>query len=224
MLQDSHFLIIKKRCKSVSSEIDSKSYICDNCEIDCKTRSNLFHHKKFCCSKNNLNIRKPCVFPDCKASFQFISDHNKHLAEFHNSEMDVKELTFSSMVEFQLWLECHSKETFSSFKKCSGSKHKVNKAYHYYCCHFTVTQKKKKPVPISSRKNLKGSLPLGFRCPSRILVSEEQDLATAIFYSGHNHELSFENTKFQQLSQNCRDQIKTYAQLGVSTDQIQEFI
>ncbi|XP_035205362.1 uncharacterized protein LOC118180373 [Stegodyphus dumicola] len=57
--------------------------------------------------------------------------------------------------------------------------------------------------------------PCCFRCPSRILVSEEQDLATAIFYSGHNHELSFENTKFQQLSQNCRDQIKTYAQLGV---------
>ncbi|XP_035215457.1 uncharacterized protein LOC118189031 [Stegodyphus dumicola] len=213
----------RNSCKRDSDEIKTLiNFICNKCNKNCETRGKFFNHIKVCNGENNKDNYVPCIFPDCQLTFRFISQCNKHLVDAHNINMPLLEHTFKSLSDFHLWLERESANSFSSFKKCCGKKIKANKTYHYYCCQFYVTQTK--TTRLSSRKNVKGTIPVDMKCPSRIFVWEEANLVKVIFHSSRNHELCFENTKFQQLSQSCRDQIKAYAQLGVPTEQIQDII
>ena len=129
------------------------------------------------------SLQYNCTFDDYPKSFNVYKTLDNHVTVDHKADL-IKYLTFDSVNHFQEWLELEGSSTFTSFKKCTGTKLHKNSKYYYYSCQFGKNVSKFQPI--TSRKNNKGTIPKNVHCPVQIHVIEKFDNLVSDFINKYS--------------------------------------
>ena len=162
---------LKSACKEIASTEPDCSNVslvkpaaktCEKCNLSFYHKRSFRKHLTDCTKLKHTQF--DCIY-ECPKSFARFASLVKHLFWDHGIDC-LKHLTFDSIGLFQKWLENESSSTFSSFTKYTGTKSSTHNKYYYYSCQFGKYHTQH--VPVTSRKNNKGTIPKFVNCPARI--------------------------------------------------------
>ncbi|XP_042237447.1 uncharacterized protein LOC121876440 [Homarus americanus] len=200
---------------------------CDNCGNVYSTNKSLKRHLKTCGNVGSLNKTK-CLHPTCDRKFFHITKMIHHLENDHSGmNVNAKEINFTSLDDFKKWKEEEEVNTYSYFSRNCGKTRLKGGVYNYYTCQHDGSERfhcrSGEAGRTTNRRWAKGRVKTGITCPSRMLVKEYNTGAISVKYiSTHNHEVKFENVKYQPLPSSTLQLVKQQLALGVSPRKIQE--